>query len=160
MVKNKNGDSKVEALKKQGALNPKPQSVKDELFQKYAFFDSHDLVQVKYEMVRRVQKDGWTITQASNAFGFSRPSFYEAKNTFDKQGIPGLIPHQRGPKTAHKLSDDVMRFVEQAITEDNTLRSPEIASIIEKHFSLKAHPRSIERALERRKKKWRKGHGK
>jgi len=150
-----NNESKVEKLKEHGVLNPRPQQVKDELFQKYDFFDPQDLLQVKYEMVRRVQKDGWAVWKASRSFGFSRPSYYEAQNSFNKKGLPGLIPRQRGPKAAHKLSDEVMKFIEQAIAKDNKLRAPKIASLVEKHFDLSVHPRSIERALARRKKKQR-----
>jgi len=54
---NKDNDPKAEALREHGVLNPKPEAVRDELFQKYDFFDTRDLLQVKYEMVRRVKKD-------------------------------------------------------------------------------------------------------
>jgi transposase len=154
----KDGNSKIEALKQRGGLNPRAKDVKDEVFEKYDFFDPHDLVQVKYEMVRRVQRDGWSISQASKTFGFSRPSFYEIQSAFDKEGLPGLTPRRRGPKTAHKLSDNVMKFVKKAVGEDNTLRAPQIASLIEERFGLKVHPRSIERALAK-KKKGQKGDG-
>ncbi len=153
MAKNGDGDSKVERLSKQGGLNRKAQEVRDELFLKHDFFDSRDLLQVKYEMVRRVKKDGWTVTQASNIFGFSRPSFYKAQKAFDQEGLAGLIPHQRGPKAAYKLSGEVLEFVERVLKEDRTLRSPDLVSLIEKRFGLKVHPRSIERALARRGKK-------
>jgi len=157
---NKDNDPKIEALREHGVLNPKPEAVRDELFQKYDFFDRRDLLQVKYEMVRRVKKDGCTVTQASKTFGFSRPSFYDAQNAFNKKGLSGLIPAQRGPKKAHKLSDDVMMYVKEVIAEDRRLRAGDIASLIEKRFGFKVHPRSIERALERRKKKQRKRDGK
>lgn len=146
-------DSKAQKLKKDGVLNLRPEQVKDELFQQYDFFDPRDLLQVKYEMIRRVQKDSWTVMQASKTFGFSRPSYYEARNSFNRKGLPGLIPGQRGPKSAHKLSDHVMEFVEEAIAKDSTLHASQIALLLEKHFDLKVHPRSIERALDRRKKK-------
>src|SRR5439155_26012875 len=40
---------KAEALREQGALNPRSHAVKSELFQDSDFFDPRDLVQVKYE---------------------------------------------------------------------------------------------------------------
>ena len=104
-------------------------------------------------MLRRVQKDGWTVLKASQKFGFSRPSFYKTKNDFSTKGLPGLIPRQKGPKEAHKLSGDVMEYVDQTIAKDNTLKAAKIVSLLKKRFSLKVHPRSIERALARRKKK-------
>ena len=148
-----NSGSQIKKLKEQGVLNAKAEKVKDELFQKYDFFDPQDLLQVKYEMLRRVQKDGSTVLNASQKFGFSRPSFYKAQNDFSTKGLPGLIPRQKGPKQAHKLSGDVMEYVDQTIAKDNTLKAAKIVSLLQKRFSLKVHPRSIERALARRKKK-------
>ncbi len=153
MINNKNGNLKKELLKKQGAINPKPEAVKDELFKKFDFFDAHDLIQVKYEMVRRVEENKWPIAKASKTFGLSRPAFYEARNTLAKEGLPGLLPRQRGPKKPHKLSEQVIKFVQEAMAEDKTLRIARIASIIEKRFGFKVHRRSIERALEKSKKK-------
>ena len=77
LVKNKDLDKKkLEILKKYGALNLRPERVKDTLFLEEEFFDPHDLMQTKYEMLRRVQKDGESVTQAASRFGFSRLSFY------------------------------------------------------------------------------------
>src|SRR6266542_1672828 len=71
-------DPKVEALRAARTLNPRPEAVRDEQFGSSEFFDARDLVQVKYEMVRRVQVDGASVVAAAAAFGFSRPSYYEA----------------------------------------------------------------------------------
>ena len=64
------------------------------------FFDPEDLVQVKYEMLRRVREEGAAVTQASAAFGFSRPSFYAAQAAFQEAGLPGLVPQRPGPRRA------------------------------------------------------------
>lgn len=153
MTKNKNGNLKTSLLKEKGSLNKNAEKVKDELFQKYDFFDPQDLIQVKYEMIRQVQKDGFMVSRASKTFGFSRPSFYEIQNIFEKEGLPGLIPRQRGPKSAHKLSNDVMDYVDQVIQKDQSLRAADLCELIEKRFGFKVHPRSVERAMARRKKK-------
>ena len=50
-------DPKLQSLRQQGALNPRPQQVTDELFTGSDFFDARDLVQVKYEMLRRVSQN-------------------------------------------------------------------------------------------------------
>ena len=52
MASNPRPVAKHEALRKQGTLNPVPQAVTDPLFEDSEFFDPHDLLQVKYEMVR------------------------------------------------------------------------------------------------------------
>ncbi len=51
MAKNR-ASRKTEALRQHGSLNPHPKEVHHELFQSSEFFDSADLMQVKYEMLR------------------------------------------------------------------------------------------------------------
>lgn len=152
---NNSMDSKQKALQAHRALHGWPQDVTDELFLTHEFFDPHDLLQVKYEMLRRVQVDHLSVSQAANTFGFSRPAFYQALAAFQQSGLPGLIPKRRGPKTAHKLSDDVLEYIEQLRVLDEALRASELSERILKKFGLSVHPRSIERALLRRRKKGR-----
>ena len=45
---------KRDALRRQGCLNPRPERVADPRLQQSDFFDANDLVQIKYEMLRRV----------------------------------------------------------------------------------------------------------
>jgi len=69
--------------------------------------------------------------------------------------IPGLIAKRRGPKTAHKLSDEVLEYIDQLQALDEALRAAELSQRVLKKFGLSVHPRSIERALLRRRKKGR-----
>ena len=57
MPKAKLNSGKRKLLQQQGVLNPNAAQVKDPLFQSSDFFDAEDLVQVKYEMLRRVEID-------------------------------------------------------------------------------------------------------
>src|SRR5437879_12272680 len=113
-------DPKSLALRQQGCLNPHPQRVTDELFQTREFFDPRDLVQVKYEMLRRVETEGLPVNRSAAAFGFSRPSFYQAQASFQQGGLPALMPQKRGPKKAHKLTAEVLAFIHQARQHDAT----------------------------------------
>ena len=140
-------------LKENGTLNPHPEAVTDPLFQEEAFFDARDLLQVKYEMLRRVQKDGWPVVRAVEAFGFSRPSFYKALAIFEQEGVGGFAPKKRGPKTAHKMSNEIVAFVAEILEEEPKITPILLAQRIEQRFNLSVHPRSIERALMRREKK-------
>lgn len=145
---------KVAALRRHHALNPRPQAVSDPAFKAgNPFFDANDLVQVKYEMLRRVRAEGQRVSQASGAFGFSRPSFYEAQAAFGEAGLPGLVPQRPGPRRAHKLSDIVLEALEAALAEDPTLNSAAMAGLVFEQFGLRVHPRSVERALQRRRKR-------
>lgn len=144
---------KHQALKANATLNPHPEQVRDGLFSAHDFFDPSDLLQVKYEMLRRVQTEACSITQAAAAFGFSRPAFYQTQAAFQQEGLAGLIPQKRGPKGAHKLSVAVMTFIKGVLEEQPRLASRELAARVSEHFDLVIHPRSIERALVRQKKK-------
>lgn len=146
-------DSKADALRQHGALNPHPQRVVDPLFLRSEFFDPRDLVQVKYEMLRRVHIEEDSVTEATREFGFSRPVFYQAQTLYRRAGLPGLIPQRPGPRHAHKLSDLIVDFLLQHRLRDPSLRAPALSELVREHFDLVVHPRSIERALERRRKK-------
>ena len=148
-------DDKTESLKKYGALNPHPQKVTVEMFSDSTleFFDPRDLVQVKYEMLRAVDKEGCSVKQASEAFGFSRPAFYQAQSQFKQGGVTGLVKKRPGPKSAHKLTGDVLAFIEEKVEEGEPLRARKLAPLIRKKFGKDVHPRSIERAVTRRKKR-------
>jgi transposase len=148
-------DSKIDILKEQGALNPRPEAVRDRLFQVGGFFDPRDLVQVKYEMLRRVQEEDASVTDASSAFGLSRVAFYQAQKRFKEEGLVGLLPRQRGPKQGHKLTDEVMMFLDQALKKDPAPDTGALVQLLKEHFGLSVHVRSIERALVRRQKKGR-----
>ena len=135
-------------------MNPRPQAVRDAAFTEGGpFFDPEDLVQVKYEMLRRVREDGRQVSETSAAFGFSRPSFYAAQAAFQEAGLPGLVPQRPGPRRAHKLSAPVLEQLEQALSAEPALSSAALAGLLEERLALKVHPRSIERALARRAKK-------
>jgi len=146
-------DPKTEALREQGALNPHADRVRDKLFSEHNFFDARDLVQVKYEMVRRVEAEGASITDASAAFGFSRPSFYQAQEVLRLHGLVGLLPKKRGPRSAHKLSTAVVEYLVQIRVEEPEASSRELAERVERRFGIRVHARSVERALARREKK-------
>lgn len=153
MAKRPRTDAKVQALREQGVLNSHPKRVRDEEFLRQDFFDARDLVQVKYEMLRRVKVEGSSISQAAKSFGFSRPAFYQSQSAFDVQGLPGLVPKRRGPKGGHKLNEEVMAFVEGLLEENRGLKSDELSQRVEAEYGVQVHRRSIERALKRRQKK-------
>src|SRR6202022_2001663 len=94
------------------------------------FLDPRDLVQVKYEMVRRVRVDGDTVARSAQEFGFSRPSFYEAAAALDAGGLAGLVPARPGPRRAHKLTDEVLTFARERLPAEPALRSGGLARAV------------------------------
>jgi transposase len=142
-------DPKVTALREARCLNPHPETVTDEVFTSQEFFDARDAVQVKYEMVRRVRVDGISVSAASEAFGYSRPSFYEAAAALNEQGLDGLVPDKPGPRGGHKITAEICAFAEAQLAADVTLRPADLVAPIAERFGVRVHPRSIERAVAR-----------
>lgn len=146
-------DSKRDALARRGVLHPDPKRITDDLFAGDPFFDRRDLVQVKYEMLRHVRVDGHTVSAAADAAGLSRPTFYHAKDGFEEAGLLGLLPAKKGPRRAHKLPDETLDLVEEWQRAEPDLDLAALAALLRKRLGLTVHPRSIERALARRRKK-------
>jgi transposase len=146
-------DPKTDALRRRASLNLHPERVTDKLFVEHDFFDARDMLQVKYEMVRRVETEGLAVTAAATAFGVSRLFFYHAQAALRQQGLPGLLPKKRGPRSGHKLREEVVDFLERVQAEDDSLGSHQLVDRVQERFGIKVHPRSIERAVVRRKKK-------
>ena len=149
--KPKRNDPKEIVLRDCGALNTHP--VSDTLFSDSDFFDSRDLVQVKYEMLRRVYKEGESVSRATDSFGFSRPSFYKSFKDFEREGIPGLLPRKRGPHRRHKLTAEVLAFARQLSSGEHPLAITALLDEIEKHFGIRVHRRTLERVLLQPEKK-------
>jgi transposase len=142
-----NDDVKSESLRREGSFNRRWRQVKDVQFAGSDFFDPRDGAQVKYEMLRRVRTDGWPVARAAAAFGLSRLTFYQARSAFEEGGMPGLLPRKRGPRGAHKLTDEVMDFIAGALAEDASVRPPELSRLVSERFGVNVHPRTIERRL-------------
>lgn len=142
---------KSERLRASGTFNRSADKVKDTLFSSSDFFDPNDLAQVKYEMVRRVTQDKVPVAKAVSQFGFSRPSFYAAKEALDEFGMTGLIHKKTGPQQGHKLNDEVVEYVLQQLSEDNMLNTATLLQRVESKFGIKVHPRTLERAIARKK---------
>ncbi len=145
--KSKDESLKVQTLLEEGTLNPTPAKVRDLKFRDSEFFDPRDIVQVKYEMLRRVSIENSSVTDATEEYGVSRPTYYETKAHFEKAGVAGLVPQKRGPRGPHKLQGEVLAFVEQQLIAGEPVRAREISKLIREKFDLNVHPRTIERAV-------------
>jgi transposase len=146
MAKPDSDDPKRDALARSATLHPQPERVTDELFHENPFFDPRDSLQVKYEMLRRVRVDGHSVSRAAAACGLSRPTYYQARDAFERGGLGALLPDKKGPRRAHKLTPEVLTFVEAELEADPERKSAELARRIEKEFGVQVHPNSIGRA--------------
>jgi len=146
-------DAKRRLLRQQGVLHPRPEAVTAELFQDSSFFDPNDLMQVKYEMLRRVEAAQIPVSQAAHEAGLSRPSFYQAQTALQRDGLVGLIPQKPGPHGAHKLTAQVLDFVDRQRASQPGLKYAELARRVQAQLHVTVHPRTLERVLSRRQKK-------
>jgi transposase len=144
-------DEKLKALRESRTVHPHPEQVHDPLFTSGSpFFDPRDLVQVKYELLRRVRVDGYSVSQATVLFALSRPTFYAAQAAWERAGMSGLLPVPTGPRHAHKLTEEIVAELQPLA---KTMSSAELAVWLQQERHLIVHPRSIERALKRVAKK-------
>jgi transposase len=153
MAEKRPAEKKLKALKKYSALNHQPQRVCDELFDQDDFFDPWDLVQVKYEMLRKVRVEKKTISDVAADFGFSRPSFYQAKEVFENEGVAGLIPKKRGLRAPYKINEQVVDFVQSLMANEDGLTLEALARRVETDLGVKVHPTNIARRLKAVSKK-------
>lgn len=144
-------EEKRTILRQSHTLHPHPELVRDPLFLSgVPFFDPCDLVQVKYELLRRVRVDGDSVCHATALFALSRPTFYAAQAAWQHSGLVGLLPEPTGPRQAHKLTEDLVALL---VPLADTMSSVQLAGWVRDQHHLIVHPRSIERALARWAKK-------
>lgn len=146
------GEERARRMKREGTLHPNPEKVRAELVTQSPFFDANDLMQMKYEMLRSVSVEQQPAAAAAREFGLSRVAYYHARSQYENHGLAGLLPHKRGPKRPHKLNDEVMAFVNEQLAVTSGPPNWEFLSQqIEVRFGINIHPRSVARAVKRKK---------
>jgi transposase len=153
MAKLKKPDQKTLALKQTRTLNSRPDAIADTLFRENPFFDPKDLLQVRYEMLRRHSVERVSIVDVATIFGVSRPTVYQAQTAFQHAGLSGLLPKPRGPKEGHKLSAEVIDYVRTLRAANPDLTTVACVQAVQETFGITIHRRSLERALASKKKR-------
>ncbi len=153
MNKRRDPTDKHDRLRRSGTLNRSAEKVTDPLFGVGDFFDARDLLQVRYEMVRLVNRGEATSAEAATRFGVSRPTCFRMVRAFKGGGLAGLIPQKRGPRGPHKIGAEILRFVEDHRAEHGRVGARRLVPLIEAEFGVRVHPRGLEKALERAQKK-------
>ena len=147
MIRSQITDPKLGALLRSRSVNARASAVRGPLFSDSGFFDPHDLIQVRYEMVRRVCIEQHSISETSRLFGVSRPTFYKIKDDFDRSGLFGLLPIKRGPRGPHKLTNEVLKFIKESTNDDQNPDPTALVAAISKRFGVTVHRRTVVRAL-------------
>jgi transposase len=143
---------KKDILLENGTYNKNYKNVKAAKFHDDQFFDPMDIAQVKYEMLKEVEQNGITITDAADNYGFSRTAYYNIKDAFSAQGIKGLIPEKPGPKSPHKLTPAYQERIDEWVSENPGISSNEIAALINQDGIININKRTVERYRAKKKR--------
>jgi transposase len=141
---------KHEIMKTNGTYNQKHAKVIAPQFHQGIFFDPHDLIQVKYEMLRSVETGESTVTQAAGQYGLSRETYYHVKSAYELGGIEALIPRKTGPKGAHKLTEKGEDFIDRYRGDHPSASVSEINNRMTETVGINVHNRTISRYLQKK----------
>ncbi|MBP3899961.1 MAG: helix-turn-helix domain containing protein [Blautia sp.] len=142
---------KAEILKENGTYNSRYEKVTAPCFRSGVFFDSRDLVQVKYELLRSISSGECTVTRASELFGISRESIYKNKAAYEAGGVQALIPKKTGPKGASKLTKQGQAFIDSYVAEHPSASASETNAKMREKVGIFVHNRTVERYLSKKR---------
>lgn len=135
----------LELLKRTRCLNPQPEQVQDEYFLKQPdFFDPHDIVQVKYELLRRCEIEGRKIAATCQDFGVSRTTFYKVQQAFYQGGLPHLMGKQRGRQNPIKLNETVRGFLIAEKAKNKKLSARKMVEMLKQRHNVQLTERMIQ----------------
>ena len=143
--------SKIDVLKENGTYNADSGSVKADDFLHGIFFDPNDLVQVKYEMLRSVEKKECSVSEASEKYGLSRQTYYVNRSAIEDGGLAALMPKKTGPKAGFKLKDEGRRFIDGYLSEHPGASPHEINAEMAANTGITVHDRTVARYLSKKR---------
>jgi transposase len=143
-----NPTRKQQSLRHAGLLHTEPERVQDPLFLAFpAFFDPHDQLQVRYEMLRAHLVESHEVVGICQRYGVSRQTFYNVQERFLTEGTAGLLAKKPGPKGPLKLTAEVRQFVAHQLQRDPHLSTTALLSQLKEHFAVSFHKRTLEKFL-------------
>ena len=131
----------------EGALNPAPGKVRDPKFQEGGFFDPRDAVQVKYEMLRRVSVEKAPVTEVSDEYGVSRPTYYRPRQISRRRALRDWRPRSEAPMVRTKSRARCWRFSRRGFLPASRSGRANWRRRSRRELGLDVHPRTIERAV-------------
>ncbi len=142
-------DTKIQFLKNEGLINPKPERVRYKLFKSNDFFDSMDLPQVRYEMIRTARTESISVTEACRLFGFSREYFYKLERNFMMRGFVALLGSQKGRRPLIALNNEIVNMIIYRKIDNPDLSGEDLRKEIMRIYKLDCSRRTVERIIEK-----------
>lgn len=137
-------------LRRARCLHPTPERVRDERFlEQRDFFDPKDIVQVKYELIRRCQIEGDDVASACLEFGFSRTTYYKVLQAFLGGGLPALMGQPRGRLKPIKVTDIVRGYLIAEKAKNPKLSAREMVSALQERYHVQLSERMIQYVWQR-----------
>lgn len=137
-------------LRRARCLHRTPERVKDEQFtQQTDFFDPKDIVQVKYELLRRCEVNGRDVAATCLNFGFSRTTYYKVQQAFFSGGIPALMGKPRGRLKPIKVTDVVRGHLIAEKARNPKLSAREMVAILKERYHVQLTERMIQYVWQR-----------
>lgn len=69
-------------------------------------------------------------------YGVSRPTYYLAKGNFEAAGIAGLVPSKQGPRSPHKIGEDVLAFLQEQLVPGEPVRARALAKLVRRDLAV------------------------
>jgi len=142
-------EKKREHLRGSGTLNPRPENVTDPLFANSSFFDAHDLLQVRYEMIRGDSRH-MSLKERALRFGMSVSTYSRLKRAYLKGGLQALIPAKRGPQGPHKITSEMVAYARQYRINNGPTSIRKLTDLVNEHFKSSIHFTGLQRVMSKK----------
>ena len=137
-------------LRRARCLHLTPERVQDGRFiEQPDFFDQKDIVQVKYELLRRCKVEGHDVAPTCLNFGFSRTTYYKVQQAFLDGGLPALMGQPRGRLKPIKVTDAVRGYVISEKAKDPKLSARHMVAALKERYNVRLSERMIQYVWQR-----------
>jgi hypothetical protein len=137
-------------LRRTRCFHTTPERVQDERFrQQRDFFDPKDIVQVKYELLRRCEVEGQDVASTCLDFGFSRTTYYKVRQAFLGGGLPALMGQPRGRLKPIKVTAAVRGYLIAEKAKNPKLSAREMVAALKERYDVQLSERMIQYVWQR-----------
>lgn len=139
--------NKEESLKSSNTYNPKSNRINAPCFADNEMMDPHDLLQVRYEMVRSIELDNKPIKDICSEFGVSASTARRYVKDLKEGGLIALVPEKKGPSGPTKLSKEAAGFIDNYLKEFPKASGGKVHRALETKLHTGVSKRTVERYL-------------
>lgn len=139
--------NKEEKLRSSNTYNSKSSRVNAPCFADNEMMDPHDLLQVRYEMVRAIELDNKSIKDTCSEFGVSASTARRYVRDLKEGGLIALVPEKKGPAGPTRLSKEAAEFIDNYLKEFPKASGGKVHRALETKLHTGVSKRTVERYL-------------